>query len=258
MMPPSCIKRCHCPNPKKFPCNRSLRRWCASPGPPIKWSSTSTSTPSTTDSRTRARQFRPLLQTCCTNMAHTRSFHNLPATIRSQFSISSQKSHSRGLAVQSNQRPSWHVWHPSGGGSAHNGSRHALGSPCMKAFSRSAKVPSDWVEARIRIMILVDATSGVGAAALDLVEVRTFDSMHAPSCFCKVSAVRFLPAQDQPGRNHSWLLLMANCVAPTWPRHEGEQPTFEQKHTVQKNFVRACADMIKRQGLGLTIVSNAN
>ena len=50
----------------------------------------------------------------------------------------------------------------SGGCSAHNDSRHPLGSPCMKAFSPSATVPSERAEARIRIMMFVDATSGVG------------------------------------------------------------------------------------------------
>ena len=31
-----------------------------------------------------------------------------------------------------------------------------------------------------------------------------------------MSAVRFLPAQNKPGRTHSWLPLMANCVGSFW------------------------------------------
>ena len=55
---PSCIKRCHFPK-LIFPRNRSLLRWCASPCPLIKWSSTSNSAPPTEESWTKVFPCRP-------------------------------------------------------------------------------------------------------------------------------------------------------------------------------------------------------
>ena len=45
---------------------------------------------------------------------------------------------------------------------AYSGSSRTLGSPCMNAFSPSAKVPSDVVDARICSVMLMDDSSGVG------------------------------------------------------------------------------------------------
>ena len=45
---------------------------------------------------------------------------------------------------------------------ADNGSSRTLGSPCMNAFSPSANVPSDVVDARICSVMLMDDNSGVG------------------------------------------------------------------------------------------------
>ena len=47
-------------------------------------------------------------------------------------------------------------------GVAYSGSSRTLGSPCMNAFSPSAKVPSDVVDARICSVLLMDDISGVG------------------------------------------------------------------------------------------------
>ena len=58
--------------------------------------------------------------------------------------------------------PSGTPGNPSGGGGAYNGSSRTLGSPCMNAFSPSAKVPSDVVDARICSVMLMDDSSGVG------------------------------------------------------------------------------------------------
>ena len=51
---------------------------------------------------------------------------------------------------------------PSGGGVAQSGLSRTLGSPCMNAFSPSANVPSDVVDARICSVMLMDDSSGVG------------------------------------------------------------------------------------------------
>ena len=51
---------------------------------------------------------------------------------------------------------------PSGGGVAYSGSFRTLGSPGMIAFSPSANVPSDVVDARICSVMLMDDSSGVG------------------------------------------------------------------------------------------------
>ena len=48
------------------------------------------------------------------------------------------------------------------GGEAYKGSSRTLGSPCMNAFSPSANVPSDVVDARICSVMLMDDSSGVG------------------------------------------------------------------------------------------------
>ena len=47
-------------------------------------------------------------------------------------------------------------------GEAYKGSSRTLGSPCMNAFSPSANVPSDVVDARICSLMLMDDSSGVG------------------------------------------------------------------------------------------------
>ena len=44
---------------------------------------------------------------------------------------------------------------------AHSGSSRTLGSPCMNAFSPSANVPSDAVDARICSVMLMDDSCGV-------------------------------------------------------------------------------------------------
>ena len=58
--------------------------------------------------------------------------------------------------------PSGIAGNPSGSGVACNGSSRTLGSPCVNAFSPSAKVPSDVVDARICSVMLMDDSSGVG------------------------------------------------------------------------------------------------
>ena len=45
---------------------------------------------------------------------------------------------------------------------AYSGSSRTLGSPCINAFSPSANVPSDVVDARICSVMLMDDSSGVG------------------------------------------------------------------------------------------------
>ena len=45
---------------------------------------------------------------------------------------------------------------------AYSSSSRTLGSPCMNAFSPSANVPSDVVDARICSVMLMDDSSGVG------------------------------------------------------------------------------------------------
>ena len=61
---------------------------------------------------------------------------------------------------------------PSGGGVTYSGSFRTLGSPCMNAFSPSANVPSDVVDARICSVMLTDGKLWRWATALNLVDVR--------------------------------------------------------------------------------------
>ena len=58
--------------------------------------------------------------------------------------------------------PSGTPGNPSGGGVAYSGSFRTLGSRCMSAFSPSVNVPSEAVDARIRGVMLMDDSSGVG------------------------------------------------------------------------------------------------
>ena len=121
-------------------------------------------------------------------------------TIRSRFSTSTQTSHSRRPYASRSSRinaPSSTSGNPSGGRSAFNGSRRTLGSPCRKAFSPSAG-GLGWGK---NLHHNVDGRHfWSGDTTLDFVDVRVLESMYAPSCFCNMSAVCFLPAQNQSGR----------------------------------------------------------
>ena len=65
------------------------------------------------------------------------------------------------------------------------------------------------------IMMMMDATSGVRKLRSISSMSGVLEPMHAPSCLCNMSAVRFLPGQNKPGRTHSWLPL-ASCVGSFW------------------------------------------
>ena len=66
------------------------------------------------------------------------------------------------LAVQTNQCSLRYTWQPFGRRSCVQWSSRTLGSPCMNAFSPSAKVPSEVVDTTIWSVMLMDDNSGGG------------------------------------------------------------------------------------------------
>ena len=87
---------------------------------------------------------------------------------------------------------------PSGGGVAHSGSSRTLGSPCMNAFSPSANVPSDVVDARICCVMLMDDSPGVG-------QLRSISWMSG-SLEGLVPSVCLLPAKDKARGDNAFTL----------------------------------------------------
>ena len=66
-----------------------------------------------------------------------------------------------------------------------------LGPPCTNAFSPSANIPSEAVDARICSVMLMDDSSGVWTTALSLVDVRILETMCAPSLWPCIRCVSF-------------------------------------------------------------------
>ena len=105
--------------------------------------------------------------------------------------------------------PSGTPGNPSGGRVAYNGSSRTLGSPCMNAFSPSANVPSDVVDARICSVMLMDDSSGVWATALNLVYIRILETVHAPSGLRLVPSVCLLPTQNKARGYHTFTMFFS-------------------------------------------------
>ena len=90
---------------------------------------------------------------------------------------------------------------------AYSGSSRTLGSPCMNAFSPSANVPSDVVDARICRVMLMDDSSGVG-------QLRSISWMSGSlkPCTHHVSGVCLLPAQDKARGDHSFTVFFSDPI----------------------------------------------
>ena len=95
---------------------------------------------------------------------------------------------------------------------AYNGSPRTLGSPCMNAFSPSANVPSDVVDARICSVMLMDDSSGVGELRSISWMSRILETVHAPSGLGLVSGVCLLPAQNKARRDHPFTVFFSDHI----------------------------------------------
>ena len=88
---------------------------------------------------------------------------------------------------------------PSGARVAYNGSSRTLGSPCVNAFSPSAKVPSDVVHVRICSVLLMDDSSGVG-------QLRSISWVSGSLKPC------LLPALDKSGGDHPFTVFFSDHI----------------------------------------------
>ena len=101
---------------------------------------------------------------------------------------------------------------PSGGGVAYSGSSRTLGSPCMNAFSPSAKVPSDVVDARFCSVMLTDDSSGVGQLRSISWMSGSLKTVHAPSGLGLVPSVCLLPAKDKARGDHPFTVFFSDHI----------------------------------------------
>ena len=108
--------------------------------------------------------------------------------------------------------PSGTTGSPSRGGVAYSGSSRTLGSPCMNAFSPSANVPSDGVDARICSVMLMDDSSGVG-------QLRSISWISGSLKPCKHHlalalhpSVCLLPAKDQARGDQSFTVFFSDHI----------------------------------------------
>ena len=96
---------------------------------------------------------------------------------------------------------------------AHSGSSRTLGSPCMNAFSPSANVPCNAVDARICSVVLMDDSSGVGQLRKKkTVDVRILKTVHAPSGLGLVPSVCLLPAKDKARGDHPFTVFFSDHI----------------------------------------------
>ena len=101
---------------------------------------------------------------------------------------------------------------PSGGGVAYNGSSRTLGSPCMNAFSPSAKVRSDEVDAKICSVVLMDDSSGVGQLRSISWVSGSSKTMHAPSGLGLLPQCLF-PSSEGQGEREITLSLCFSLIS---------------------------------------------
>ena len=165
----SCTKRCRLSN-SMFPRHRFTPSWCASSSPPIKWFSTSNSTLPTNESRAMVSPYTTGSIFCFATLLNKRGSNTFISL------LSCNNSFTNFFALQ----PDMPRTRPS-----------TLGSLCMNAFSPTANVLSDRVEASLRDD--VGHHFWCGTTALTAMGVGIFESVHTPSCLGKVSAVCVLP-----------------------------------------------------------------
>ena len=86
----------------------------------------------------------------------------------------------------------------------------------MNAFSPSANVPSEVVDAKICRVMLMDDSSGVLATALNLVYVRILETVHQRSGLGLVSGVCLFPAQNRARGDHPFKLFFSDHIPLAW------------------------------------------